>query len=167
MINVIQQRLERLLERQLFILERINVGRQIKLLAHQKQLVRWHCHFAFKLNFGIQRDIIVQMIGTRRDQNRAPIGGRICSIKCCTVIGNTVSQCTIIAHIHKRDKITHENGSDIFNFDVVDPHNAAIWPRQIQTKMTKQGIAAPYHVNAIALPRTDDRTDLNHVTVTC
>ncbi|KAG1647715.1 UvrABC system protein B [Nymphon striatum] len=55
----------------------------------------------------------------------------------------SITQRAVIAHIHNPEHVTQECACDVFNLDIIDPHNAAIWPSEIQPDMAVELVIRP------------------------
>ena len=165
MIDVVEQRLKRLLERQLLILKGLNIGGQIEVPPQQQHSRIRHAHPPLKLHRRVDGDVRVQPEHPFRHKHHPTIRRRIGGFKRRRVIRAPISQRTVISHIHLRDHVAQEHPSDILNLDVVHPDDPPIRPHQIQTKVAINRLSPPDQVHAPACTRPHDRADLHHLAI--
>ncbi|AAV93777.1 hypothetical protein SPO0458 [Ruegeria pomeroyi DSS-3] len=164
-IRPVQQRLKRLAKGGFLVTKGRDIGRKIKILGQQQHLVDRHRHRALEIDLRCQADRLPQEISSARHENAAPSGCAIGGLECGRVVGDPIAHRTVITDIDLAQHVTQERAGDIGDLDIVDPHDAAIRPFEIEAEMTIERRRPPDHVDTAAIAGSHDARHLDHIAI--
>ena len=160
MIREIEQRGEGALEPFKLGPEGVDIGRQVKVARQRQTFIGGHGDGPDKTYFALERHMIGQMEHTRGHQNITAIGDTVGQFERRAVIGHTIANRAVIAHVDPIHHPAQEIGCNVLNLDIVDADQTAVRAGQVDPHMGQRRRGAPHHVNAAAVARADDRAHL-------
>ena len=126
-----------------------------------------HCHGAGEACGVFKGHVVVQQIDTFRNQNAPAVCPKIGSNKGGRIIGDPIANCTVVAHVNPIHHRTVENRGNVFNLDIINPDDAARWPRQVQSEMSVNDRSSPHHVDTRTRTRANNCRNFDNLTVVC
>ena len=67
------------------------------------------------------------------------------------IVGKAVANRPIVPHINRANQLIDKGAADVFNNNILNPHNTAAGAGEIKAKMPINGIFTPMQINACAV----------------
>ena len=81
------------------------------------------------------------------------------------IICESIANSPIVAHINRANQLIDKSAADIFDNNILNPHNTAAWSGEVEAKMPINRIFPPMQIDARAIAGPNNGRELDHLTI--